>query len=117
MATHTSYKTRKLQTRHARVRARVSGTTERPRLAVYKSNTQIIAQVIDDTTSKTIAHVESKRVSGKTPLERAQESGKVIAKAAQEHGVTKVVFDRGGFTYTGTIKAFADAARAAGLNF
>ncbi len=117
MATTTSYKTKKRETRHTRVRARVSGTTERPRLAIYKSNTQIIAQVIDDETSKTLAHVESKRVSGKTPLERAKEAGVAIAKAAQAKGVTKVVFDRGGFTYTGNIKAFADAARASGLNF
>src|SRR3989344_5288239 len=85
--------------RHRRVRAKVIGTAERPRLSVYKSNTRLIAQLIDD-------------AKGKTPRERAESSAGALAKLAGEKGVKKVVFDRGGFQYQGTIKAFADAARA-----
>lgn len=105
------------QRRHRRVRATVSGSSARPRLAVYKSNTQIIAQIIDDGAGKTIAGVVSLKEKGKTPGERAIAAAKTLAKAAKDKGVVKVVFDRGGFGYTGTIKAFADAARTAGLEF
>lgn len=103
--------------RHRRVRARVSGTAERPRLSVFKSNTRLVAQIIDDEAKKTLAAVSSSSEKGKTPRERAEAAAKTLAAAAQAKGVAKVVFDRGGFQYTGTIKAFADAARAAGLEF
>lgn len=103
--------------RHARVRARVEGTAEKPRLAVYKSNTRLTAQVIDDTAGKTLFAVSSAAEKGKTPRERAEAAAKTLAKLAAGKGVTKVVFDRGGFLYAGTIKAFADAAREAGLSF
>ena len=103
--------------RHARVRAKVSGTEARPRLSIYKSNTQIIAQIIDDEAGKTLAASVSKNAKGKTPRERAEEAARAIAKDAKAKGVVRVVFDRGGFEYTGAIKAFADAARAAGLEF
>lgn len=103
--------------RHRRVRARVSGTAERPRLSVFKSNTRIVAQLIDDERGVTLAAVSSTTEKAATPLSRAEAAAKSLTEAAMKKGVTKVVFDRGGFQYTGTIKAFADAARAAGLVF
>ncbi len=103
--------------RHARVRAKVMGNAERPRLSVFKSNTRIIAQVIDDEAGKTLVAVDSSAEKAATPRERAEKAAATIAKLALEKKITKVVFDRGGFQYMGTIKAFADAARAAGLEF
>lgn len=117
MNTRTSRKTLKRERRHRRVRATVTGTAERPRLSIYKSNTQVIAQVIDDESGKTLASVVSLKEKGKTPRERAEEAARTLAKNAKGKGVVRVVFDRGGFGYTGAIKAFADAARAAGLEF
>lgn len=114
---NTSPKQMKRERRHARVRAKIAGTAERPRLSVYKSNTRVIAQVIDDVKGVTLAACTSDKAAGKTPRERAEAAAAALAKAAQAKGVTTVVFDRGGFNYTGTIKAFADAARAAGLIF
>lgn len=110
-------KTARRQSRHRRVRAKVIGTIERPRLAVFKSNTRLTAQVIDDEAGKTLVAVSSASEKGKTPRERAEAAAATIAKKASEQGIKKVVFDRGGFQYLGTIKAFADAARAAGLEF
>jgi large subunit ribosomal protein L18 len=103
--------------RHNRVRARVSGTEQRPRLSIYKSNTRLTAQIIDDTKGVTLAAVSSANEKGKTPKERAEQAAATLAKAAGAKGVKAVVFDRGGFQYVGTIKAFADAARSAGLEF
>ena len=105
------------QRRHRRVRARVSGSAARPRLSVYKSNTQIVAQLIDDERGVTLAAVNSSGEKGKTPRERALSAARTLAKRAIDKKVNAVVFDRGGFQYLGTIKAFADAARAAGLQF
>ena len=105
------------QSRHRRVRAKVVGTTERPRLAVFKSNTRLTAQLIDDTAGSTLVSVSSASEKGKTPRERAEQAAATIAKAAMGKGIKQVVFDRGGFQYLGTIKAFADAARSAGLEF
>lgn len=110
-------KTHARQVRHKRVRAKVSGTEERPRLAIFKSNSRVTAQLIDDTKGVTIASVSSSAEKGKTPRERAEQAAATIAKKAGEKGVKKVVFDRGGFQYIGTVKAFADAARGAGLEF
>lgn len=115
--THTSYKAIHRGRRHARVRAKVFGTKVRPRLSVYKSNTQVVAQVINDENGATIAAVVSRREKGKTPRARAEEAARTLAKDAAKKGVSQVVFDRGGFEYVGTIKAFADAAREAGLKF
>jgi large subunit ribosomal protein L18 len=112
-----SIKQAKRETRHKRVRAKVSGTLERPRLAVYKSNTRLVAQLINDEKGVTLASVSSFDEKGKTPRERAEAAAKTLAKRAHEKKVKHVVFDRGGFQYVGTIKAFADAARAAGLEF
>ena len=93
------------------------GSAERPRLSIYKSNTRLTAQIINDDKGLTVAAVSSIDEKGKTPRERAEMAAKTLAKSAIEKGVKKVVFDRGGFHYVGTIKAFADAARAAGLEF
>ena len=110
-------KQHKRERRHARVRAKVQGTPERPRLSIYKSNTRITAQIIDDEQGKTLASVSSATEKGKTPRERAEAAATTLAKKAAAAGVKAVVFDRGGFQYLGTIKAFADAARAGGLQF
>jgi len=106
---------------HERIRTRLSGTSERPRLNVYRSLNHIYAQVIDDTSGKTIASAStSGKKSGKKTggnVASAKEIGKTIAQRAKEKGVKKVVFDRGGYLYHGRIKALADAAREAGLEF
>jgi large subunit ribosomal protein L18 len=110
-------KVEKRERRHRRVRAKVIGTETRPRLSIYKSNTRFIAQVIDDTKGAVIVSVSSNEEKGKTPRERAEHAAATLAKRALEKGVKDVVFDRGGFQYLGTVKAFADSARAAGLQF
>ena len=107
----------KRESRHARVRAKVIGSAKRPRLSVYKSNTRLLAQLIDDDKGMTLVAVSSADEKGKTPRERAEQAAATLAKKASAAGVKAVVFDRGGFQYLGTIKAFADAARAAGLQF
>jgi large subunit ribosomal protein L18 len=115
MATQTRHEKR--ERRHKRVRAKVAGTSARPRLSIYKSNTRFTAQIIDDTKGLTIVSVDGAKGKGKTPRERAESAAATLAKKAGEKKVKQVVFDRGGFQYTGTVKAFADAARAAGLEF
>ncbi|OHB19791.1 MAG: 50S ribosomal protein L18 [Parcubacteria group bacterium RIFCSPHIGHO2_01_FULL_56_18] len=110
-------KSQQRERRHRRVRSTVIGSAERPRLSIYKSNTRVIAQIIDDNAGKTLAAVSSSDAKGKTPREKAEAAAAALAKLAGEKGVKKVVFDRGGFQYLGTIKAFADAARKAGLDF
>lgn len=105
--------------RHTRLRKKVSGTPERPRLSVFRSNVHIYAQVIDDVVGHTLAAastVEKESTDG-TKTEQAVAIGKLVAQRALDAGVTKVVFDRGGFQYHGRIKALADAAREAGLSF
>ncbi len=110
-------KTQQRERRHRRVRATVIGSAERPRLSIYKSNTRVVAQIIDDAKGVTLAAVSSTDEKGKTPREKAEAAAATLAKKASAAGVKKVVFDRGGFQYLGTIKAFADAARNAGLEF
>ncbi len=110
-------KTTKRTRRHARIRAKVSGTAERPRFAIYRSNKNLYAQLIDDIKGVTLFAVDSRSVEGATPRDRACAVGTTIAKKAVDAGVTAVVFDRGGFLYTGSIKALADSAREAGLKF
>lgn len=100
-----------------RIRAKVIGTTDRPRLAVFRSNSRIYVQLIDDTTSKTLASASDIKTSKGSPMERSKEVGKLIALNAKKAGITKVVFDRGGFKYTGRIKQLADSAREGGLIF
>ncbi len=110
-------KQQKIARRHRRIRAKVKGTPEQPRLAVYRSNRYIYAQVIDDAKGATIAAFSSMKAKGKTFTERAESTGAEVAKLALAQGVKKVVFDRGGFQYKGRIKALADSARKAGLTF
>ncbi len=102
--------------RHKRLRAKIVGTATRPRLAVFRSNTAIYAQLIDDTVAKTLATVDSRKEKG-TGVERAKVVGAAIAKKATTLGLTEVVFDRGGYKYQGSIAALADAAREGGLKF
>ena len=102
--------------RHKRLRAKVVGTATRPRLAVFRSNTAIYAQLIDDAAGKTLASVDSRKEKG-TGVERAKVVGTAIAKKATGLSITEVVFDRGGFKYQGAIAALADAAREGGLKF
>jgi len=113
----TSQKQHRREVRHRRVRAKVAGNAARPRLSVYRSNTRLLAQLIDDEAGKTLASISSASEKGATPRERAEKAAATLAKNAIGQGVKKVVFDRGGFEYIGTVKAFADAARAAGLDF
>lgn len=101
-----------------RVRGKISGTAERPRLTVFRSNKQIYAQVIDDLTGKTLASASSLKLTDKAPKkEVAAKVGELIAKSAQEAGVSAVVFDRNGYLYHGRVKELADAARKGGLKF
>lgn len=108
--------------RHRRVRARVQGTPARPRLNVFRSISHIYAQVIDDGSGHTITAASSteqalRGAEGKTKVAEAASVGSAVAKRALERGITKVVFDRGGFMYHGRVKALAEAARGAGLQF
>jgi large subunit ribosomal protein L18 len=107
--------------RHRRVRKKVSGTAERPRLAVFRSNNHIYAQVIDDVAGRTLAAASTADASlkgGATGnVDAATKVGSLIAERAKAAGVDKVVFDRGGFRYHGRVAALADAARAGGLEF
>ena len=109
--------------KHRKLRNRFSGTAERPRLAVFRSNNHMYAQIIDDTVGNTLVSASTLDKDVKAELEKtnnvdaAAYLGKAIAKKAMEKGINTVVFDRGGFIYRGKIKALADAAREAGLEF
>ena len=109
--------------RHARVRKKIGGTAERPRFDVYRSNMHIYVQVIDDVAGKTLAAASTvekeigKMVEGKSKTEAAKTVGAEAAKRAIAAGITEVVFDRGGYIYTGRVAAVADGAREAGLKF
>lgn len=100
-----------------KIRVRISGTKERPRLTVFRSNKFIYAQVVDDQIMKTIAQASDAKVTKGTKTERAKQVGKMIAEACKGKKIDQVVFDRNGFRYTGRIKLVADEARAAGLKF
>ncbi len=104
---------------HERIRHRVKGTPERPRLAVFRSLKHIYAQVIDDAKGHTLAAASSVEAKGKNGgnLAGAKAIGQLVAERAKEKGINTVVFDRGGYQYHGRVKALADAARAAGLEF
>ena len=111
------------QNKHRKIRNRFSGTAERPRLAVFRSNNHMYAQIIDDTVGKTIVAASQLEKDVKAELEKTNDVaaaaylGTVIAKKALENGIKTVVFDRGGFIYQGKVKALAEAAREAGLEF
>jgi len=111
------------QKRHLRVRKRVRGTPEKPRLTVFKSQKHIYAQIIDDTKGVTVVSVSTTQKQLKEKLEKtwdenaAKEVGKLIAEKAKEKGITEIVFDRSGYKYHGKVKALAEAARETGLKF
>lgn len=112
-----SEKTKNRVRRHKKIRARVSGTKDIPRLSLYKSNKRIYAQVIDDEGGVTIVSALTDTKKGKTMTQKAGDAGKEIAEKATQKKIKNVVFDRGGFLYTGKVKAFADGAREGGLKF
>ncbi len=109
--------------RHKRIRKKVSGTPERPRLCVFRSHMHIYGQIIDDVSGRSIVGASTMSpeirdaVKGKTKSEASKEVGKLLAKRAQERGIRKVCFDRGGYLYHGRVKALAEGAREAGLEF
>ena len=109
--------------KHMRLRNRLSGTAERPRLAVFRSNNHMYAQIIDDTVGNTLVSASTLEKEIKAELEKTNDVdaaayvGKIVSKRAMDKGITEVVFDRGGFLYHGKIKALAEAAREAGLVF
>ena len=111
------------ENKHRKLRNRFSGTAERPRLAVFRSNNHMYAQIIDDTVGKTLVSASTLDKDVKAECEKtnnveaATVVGKVVAKRALEKGITTVVYDRGGFVYEGKVKALAEAAREAGLEF
>ena len=113
----TQAKKEKRQRRQRRIRSLVIGTKERPRLSVSKSNTALFLQLIDDSAGKTLVSISTRSLKGKTGVEKASAAGKEIAKMAIEKKFKKVVFDRGGYVYTGKIKAAAEGAREGGLEF
>lgn len=119
MATRTYQNSNSRVKRHARIRAKIVGTLERPRLAVFRSNAHIYAQLIDDAEGKTIAVYSDAMLKEKkgTKSERAREVGKALAQQAQEKKISNIVFDRGGFRYHGRVKALAEGAREGGLTF
>lgn len=100
-----------------RIRKNVNGTAERPRMSVFRSNKQIYVQVINDLTGQTVASASSLGLEAMPKIEQAEKVGALIAEKAKAAGVTSVVFDRNGYLYHGRVKALADAARNAGLNF
>jgi len=103
--------------RHFRLRKKVAGSTERPRLVVTRSSRHLFAQIVDDSLGTTLVSASTYKASDGDKTAQAKVAGTTIAEAAKAAGVSKVVFDRGGATYTGRIAAFADAAREAGLEF
>ncbi len=103
--------------RHERVRVRVAGTPEKPRLVVFRSLAHIYAQVIDDRAGRTLAAASDQDAEKAKKAERAKAVGKAVAERAKAAGIDEVVFDRGGYRYHGRVKALADAAREAGLRF
>ena len=122
MSTSTKDKQRARARRHYRVRKKVTGTAERPRLAVFRSNKHIAAQVIDDRSGRTLAAASTverdlRQAGGTSNKSAATTIGRLVAERAKAAGVSRVVFDRGGFLYHGRVAAVADAAREAGLEF
>jgi large subunit ribosomal protein L18 len=112
-----NYKVTKRLRRHARIRSKVMGTESRPRLSVFRSNAHIYAQVIDDIRGITLASASDIKGMTGTKAERSVQVGTLVAEQAKKAGISSVVFDRGGFQFTGRIKALAEAARSAGLSF
>ena len=110
-------KQEKLHRRHRRIRAKVIGTKERPRLSVFRSNQHIYVQLIDDSKGQTLASFDDRKIKKGKKVEKAKEIGLAIAKKALEKKIKKAVFDRGGYKYHGQVKAVAEGAREGGLVF
>ncbi|OHA24549.1 MAG: 50S ribosomal protein L18 [Candidatus Taylorbacteria bacterium RIFCSPLOWO2_01_FULL_44_26] len=117
MKTILENKNRIFQRRRLRVRAKIHGTAERPRLSIFRSNKFLYAQIINDDLGQTLAASSSRNLSGTKPSEHAKTVGVMIAKAAKAAKIDKIVFDRNGYIYGGKIKTIADAAREGGLDF
>lgn len=103
--------------RKKRIRAKISGTSKKPRLAVFKSNQRILAQLIDDTKGKTLVMIDNKSIKAPNTIEGANKLGKSIAKEAKAKKITEVFFDRAGYKYHGKVKSLADGVREGGLKF
>lgn len=110
-------KNQKRERRHKRIRSQIAGTAKLPRLSVFRSNKYIYAQLVDDENGKTLASASSIKLKSGGLLGKAKLTGETLAKVAQTKGIKKVVFDRGGYVYTGKIKALAEGAREGGLVF
>lgn len=108
-------KTQKRISRHNRVRGKISGTADCPRLAVFRSNRYISVQAIDDVAGNTLASASSQKITKGTPLEKAAEVGTTLGKALKAAKIEKAVFDRGGYKFTGQVKAIAEGVRAEGI--
>jgi len=117
MATKTKDKKEKRNRRHKRIRTEIFGTSERPRLSVFKSNTFIYGQVIDDSKGETLVAANTRNLKKEKGKSAAKEAGKLLAKAAIGKKVKSVVFDRGGHIYIGKVREFAEGAREGGLEF
>src|SRR4051812_39954138 len=114
---HLSPKVKSRLKKQLRVRKKVTGSTERPRLSIFRSNANMYAQIIDDTNGVTLVSASSLKTSGKSGRELAKAVGAEVAKAALSKGIKEVVFDRNGFIYHGRVQALAEGAREAGLSF
>jgi large subunit ribosomal protein L18 len=114
---HLQEKARRSQRRQYAIRKKVQGTSERPRLVVFRSNTGVYAQIVDDTKGFTLAASSTRGVTDGKKSDRAKQAGKSIAEAAIQKGIKSVVFDRNGYLYHGRVKALADGAREGGLAF
>ena len=110
-------KSQKRDRRRSRIRSKIFGTETRPRLSVFKSNTRLYVQLINDETGKTIFAASTAAIKGDSAVAKAKEAGKQIATKAKEQKIHSVVFDRGGYVYTGKVKAVAEGAREGGLKF
>lgn len=110
-------KTQKRARRHKRIRAKMFGTGALPRLSVFRSNQYIYAQLIDDENGKTLVSASDHAMKGKTKVERSKNTGMSLAQEAKKKHIAKIVFDRGGFSYAGRVKALAEGAREGGLIF
>jgi len=107
----------KRERRHLKIRTRIFGTAIRPRISVYRSNTTLSLQLVDDQAGKTLVAASSKEVKAGSMIEKSKAAGEMLAKRATEMGITSAVFDRSGYVYTGKVRAAAEGARAQGLNF
>ena len=110
-------KTKRRKNIRYKIRKKITGSAERPRLSVFRSNKAIYAQIIDDLAGHTLASASSKDVAGTTNVEKAKSVGKALAEKAKANGVGSVVFDRGGYLFHGRVKALAEGAREGGLQF